>query len=179
MPQKEIRPPRAGHNPKLRHTARAELTHALALQIRDSTIAELAREHDLQRSTVRTLLSEAGVRHQRALIGYSDTELAEALAARYVRGETVRQLSYETGLDWRKVTAILRGVGGEVHLRQQRVPLRGRQDELVTLYNSGAAIRNIATRLGSSYGAVRRALLDAGVHLRSPHDTRPLIRNDF
>lgn len=149
------------------------LVAAVAGEFKDGrrSIASLARKYRIPRGTIRDLLAKAGVRSVRALIGLDENEMATQLADRARLGTTVDELSSETGLDGHEIRELIRSVDGPP--KSERCPSPGvldaRIDEVVELYEvSRMSIRDVAARLDSTFGTVRRALINAGVQLRRP-----------
>jgi hypothetical protein len=132
------------------------------------SIAALARSYRIPRGTIRDLLAKAGVRSVRALIGLDENEMAPELANRARQGATVDELSIETGLDGHQIREFIRSVDGPPKRERRPGVLDARIDELVELYEGRMSIRDIAGRVDSAPGTVRRALINAGVQLRGP-----------
>lgn len=132
---------------------------------RGMTIRDLAAICGQSPSLVRRLLEEGGVVAVTgdSCVGAPQADLPEALATRYRRGMSTRDLSRVTGLDARVVRKLLREAGE--HLPRRRIGPASA--EHIAAYRAGATIRQVAAMAGWSYFATRQRLLEAGVVLRS------------
>lgn len=157
---------------RVRGARRGELRTEMARRFRAGqpriTIAGVAESFGCRQSTVRRLLSEAGVRSRRALIGYDAETVTVSLAARRRLGVPVQQLAADTGLTEQFIRDRLRAAGTPPARWRRRGDLSMGAGDLVGAYDSGVDIAVLADYADSSYGTVRRILLDAGVQLRPP-----------
>lgn len=94
------------------------------------------------------------------------TEQVDELVDAYQAGASWSELSVQFGIGKTTVWA---------HLRRQEVPkrkfhkLHGAEfDKLVERYAAGVSMRSLAEEFGVSREAVRSALVDAGVEVRTP-----------
>jgi lambda repressor-like predicted transcriptional regulator len=96
-----------------------------------------------------------------------DAHQAHALAVAYRDGQTIKELALRYGVHRATVSALLRPCGVEL-----RLPGLAVSDAATAarLYEQGWSL----ARLGQRFGVddMRRALLAAGVIMRSPHDRR-------
>jgi hypothetical protein len=150
--------------------ARAELAQQLADRRRAQrftiTVLDLAFDIERRPSTVRRLLTEAGVRDRRLLIGFEDDEITAALIGRFRLRVSVWQMHVDTGIDERVIRQRLRQAGVELEKRNSRDDLTVPVPRLVELYEAGWSLADLAALSGGSYGTVRRVLLKAGVQFR-------------
>ncbi|MEU7480541.1 helix-turn-helix domain-containing protein [Lentzea sp. NPDC042327] len=139
-----------------RHRIAARLATRFAQDNR--SIRELAAEIGRRPCTVRNLLIDAGVEAYTttACIGPSQTAVAAELARRYQTGFGVEVLSDDTGIDPRRVRALLRQAG--LTLPRRRTSPVDRTPDIVQAYSDGASVRQIAADLGVSYSAIRKIL---------------------
>jgi hypothetical protein len=155
---------------RLRGQQRAALAQQLAGRCRAQrftiTVLDLAVDIERRPSTVRRLLTEAGVRDRRLLIGFADAEVTAALAGRFRLRVSVWQMHVDTGIDERVIRERLRRAGVELEKRTSRDDLTAPVSRLVELYEAGSSLADLAALSGGSYGMVRRVLLDAGVQFR-------------
>jgi hypothetical protein len=94
---------------------------------------------------------------------------ADALAATYKEGGTIKQLAGKYGVHRVTVTAMLRHLGVE----RRRVGLTDAQAvEACRLYPDGWSLARLAERYDVDDMTVRRYLLLAGVVMRSPNERR-------
>ncbi len=156
---------------RLRGQRRAEVAQRLAHRFHSDrsivTVTALAVGIGLKPSTVRRLLSEAGVRSRRLLVGLADDEVTAELVRRFRRDASVWQLRGVTGLDERVIRDRLRLAGVTLAKRTSRSDFAVSVPKLVELYEAGASLSELTALSGGSYGTVRRVLLAAGVQLRS------------
>ena len=90
-------------------------------------------------------------------------ELVAEIVSRYHAGTGTPELCRDYGISKPSMLDLLHGQG--VQMRRQ--PLTPRQrTQAVKLYASGLAVKPVADRLGSSFGAVHRVLIAEGVKLR-------------
>ncbi|MFI6689209.1 helix-turn-helix domain-containing protein [Streptomyces sp. NPDC050485] len=129
-------------------------------------------------------------RHSRIEIRDARTRrlLATELRRMYENGATLRELAQATGHSAKSVRDLLVEAGTRLRPRGRRparpdagpdrtaAPQHPHQApdsrhrgarELRALYEQGASIRELSARTGTSFGAVRNRLLDAGTTLRS------------
>jgi hypothetical protein len=155
---------------RLRGQHRAELAQQLAdrrrVQRFTITVLDLAFDIERRPSTVRRLLTEAGVRDRRLLIGFEDAEITAALIGRFRLRVSVWQMHVDTGIDERVIRDRLRQAGVELEKRSSRDDLTVPVSRLVELYAAGWSLADLAVQSGGSYGMVRRVLLEAGVQFR-------------
>lgn len=156
---------------RLRGRRRDEFAHQLALQCHAErstvTITDLADRFGRKPSAVRQLLTEAGVRSRRLLIGLADDEITEELARRFKHGAPVQELRQLAGIDERAIRDRLRQAGVELAKRRRRGDLTVPIPKLVELYEAGAKLDDLTALSGGSYGTVRRVLIANGVQLRA------------
>ena len=152
---------------RIRGSRRAEVALALAEYFTRERVSvlELARLVRRRPSTVRRLLAEGGVRgNDVTCVGYTDDEVARAVARRFRTGVPVGTLRRETGIDERVLRQLLQAAGERLEQRQA-APVE-RLADLRSKYERGASIKELADEIDSSYGSIRRVLLGAGVTLR-------------
>ena len=90
-------------------------------------------------------------------------ELVSEIVSKYCAGAGTPQLCRDYGISKPSMLDLLHAQG--VQMRRQ--PLTPKQRiRAVELYASGLAIKPVADRLGSSFGAVHRVLIAEGVKLR-------------
>lgn len=90
-------------------------------------------------------------------------ELVAEIVSKYRAGSGTPELCRDSGISKPSMLDLLHAQG--VQMRRQ--PLTPRQrTQAVELYASGLAIKPVADRLGSSFGAVHRVLIAEGVKLR-------------
>jgi len=90
-------------------------------------------------------------------------ELVSEIVSKYRAGIGTPQLCLDYGISKPSMLGLLHTQG--VQMRRQ--PLTPKQrTQAVELYASGLAIKPVADRLGSSFGAVHRVLIAEGVKLR-------------
>jgi hypothetical protein len=158
---------------RARGRRRAEIAEQLAQRCRDEhatiTIAGLAADVGRRTCSVRELLTEAGFRSRRLLIGLDHREVTAELVRRFQAGTSVEQLRAVTGLNEKMIRARLRYAGVTLGKHGNRHDLAPLVPELVERYEAGGeSIDALAAAIGASFGTVRRVLLDAGVQLRLP-----------
>jgi hypothetical protein len=157
--------------PALRGSRRQQFARQLADRyVRDRvSIGELAAQVHRRPTLVRRLLLEAGVRID-GDAGADGPDVAAELAGRYADGESLETLAKNTGIDRRVVRTLLADAGVPI---RERHPVPAHQGGwVVEQYLAGITLRELAHRIGCSYGTVRRYLLRAGVGLRSPGGRR-------
>ncbi len=106
-------------------------------------------------------------------------QLAAAVAARYQQGSsTWPELEAEFDLTTRTLCILLREAGVEPNRTFGRRPANPvPADDAAVAYAAGASIREVAAKLGRSYGAVHKALAQhPGVKLRPPGPRRAASR---
>jgi lambda repressor-like predicted transcriptional regulator len=91
---------------------------------------------------------------------------ANAVAAAYRNGETIKELAGRYGIHRVTAASMLRRLGVE----RRRAGLSDEQaDEASRLYPEGWSLARLAGRYGVDDMTMRRSLLLAGVVMRSPH----------
>jgi len=106
-------------------------------------------------------------------------QLAAAVAARYQQGSsTWPELEAEFDLTTRTLCILLREAGVEPNRTFGRRPANPVPvDDAAVAYIAGASIRQVAAKLGRSYGAVHKALAQhPGIVLRPPGPRRAASR---
>jgi hypothetical protein len=131
-----------------------------------SSITAIAERFGRRPSTVRRILAETGFRSRRLLIGYPDDVVLGALLARRRLGVPVEQLAAETGIDERVIRDQLRGTDTPPGPHRPRAVLPMGVEAIAAAYRAGSSITALAGMNGSSYGTIRRVLLDQDVQLR-------------
>lgn len=90
-------------------------------------------------------------------------ETVVELARRYETGEHTTTLSKEYGISKSGLISLLRSEG--VALRRRPLS-KGATERSIKLYEEGHPIRQVADRVSSSYGTVRKTLRKEGVRVR-------------
>lgn len=156
---------------RLRGRRREEFARQLADQCHADrstiTVTDLAARSGRRPCAIRQLLTEAGFRCRRLLIGLADDEVAEELVRRFKRGTAVQKLREVTGIDERGIRRRLRQAGVELAKRSHTDDLTVPVSKLIEMYEAGATLTDLAAVSGGSYGMVRRTLLRSGVQLRA------------
>lgn len=92
-----------------------------------------------------------------------DDELVAEIVSKYRAGSGTPELCRDYGISKPSMLDLLHAQG--VQMRRQSLTPKQRI-QAVELYESGLAIKPVANRLGSSFGAVHRVLVAEGVKLR-------------
>jgi lambda repressor-like predicted transcriptional regulator len=94
---------------------------------------------------------------------------ADALAAAYTDGKSIKELAQRYGVHRTTVSALLRRFNVEF---RQRGLAASDVTTAVRLYAQGWSLARLGERLQVDDMTVRRALLASGVMMRSPHERR-------
>lgn len=135
------------------------------------SVAELSTLVRRRPSTVRRLLTEAGIQTTGpACVGLSKQETARILARRYEAGASIVALVRQTGMDKRAIRTMLVDAGVDLPVSH---PLTADEaEQVVARYQAGESIRTLAASMGCSYGTIRAALHAAQVPMRPRGDNR-------
>jgi hypothetical protein len=90
-------------------------------------------------------------------------EACDQICERYAAGEPATVIAAGYDIAWNSVLNLMRSRNVVVRVRRTT---NEQVDRAVELYISGMPIARIQIEVGSSYGAIRRALLKAGVSMR-------------
>lgn len=94
------------------------------------------------------------------------------MVTRYTAGEAIRALSREYGISRSGLRQLLQNA--KVVLREQGITPEN-VELAVQFYRQGMTLVQVAEQVGSSYGALRKALHEQGVALRAPGRGRRVI----
>ena len=146
---------------------------AVAAYARGDGVPEIAAATGRSYSSVRRALKDAGVVMRPGGRRMSDTErkqLQKAAVGAYEQGDTVREIAAATGRADRTVRKALKDAGVAMHSGGSGLPeaeSKQLQKVAAAAYRRGDTIGEIVAATGRSRAVVRKALLDAGVKLRT------------
>lgn len=99
---------------------------------------------------------------------FDDATVRADVALRYRRGESVDEIAAATGLPRTGIYTALRSEGVSLRPSISTEVLDAAAPDLITKYQEGRTLANLAEEYGCSEGGVRNALLRHGVVLRTP-----------